>query len=406
MSGGPGSGSATGRVADARSTDAHTMMLAVATLAACALPLFFTAGLALDLQRDLGLSDARLGAAITCFWIVATLASFPSGRLVDRIGAARSVRLAGALVALGSLGVAVGAHSFTLFAALLAVTGLGNALIAPAMSAVVAGNLRPHRNGAVFGFQQSGPPLASVVAGLALPTAAAAFGWRWVFALGAAAALAATGAVRGERVEHTPRPIRHETRPEAPGAASSGGPAFVVLVVAGGLLASAAANGLIAYLVLYAAGSGLSPAAAGILLAAASVTCAATRIGLGLRSDGSSTPVLPQMAALVLAGAVGFALLAAGTGWTTVVGSMLALGIGWGWAGLYVLSAVRHGGRAPGRAVGAAVTGTFAGATIGPLLVGLLSSVASYELAWLVCAALSLASAAAFFAARRLEPRA
>jgi predicted MFS family arabinose efflux permease len=384
-------------------SDAHAMTFAVATLAACALPLFFTAGLALDVQRDLDMSDARLGAAITTFWIVATLASFPSGRLVDRIGAVTSVHLAGMLVAVGSLGIAVAAHSFAVFAALLAVTGVGNALIGPAMSAVVTGSLRPRRRGTVFGLQQSGPPLASVAAGLSLPTLAVALGWRWVFALGAAAALVATGVVRGERVRPPAATGLDPAARELPVRGAAPSPIFAVVVALGGLLASAAANGLIAYLVVYASASGLSRAAAGILLAAASVTCAATRIRLGARSDRRRAPLLPQMAGLVLVGAAGFALLALGTSWAAVAGSMLALGIGWGWAGLYLLSAVEHGGSAPGRSVGAAVTGTFAGATIGPLLVGLVASAASFELAWLICTALSGASAAAFLAARRLE---
>lgn len=381
------------------------MALAVATLAACALPLFFTFSLALDLKRELDMTDARLGMAITAFWVVATLASLPAGRLVDRIGAARSVHVAGALVALGSLGIAAAAHSFAAFAALLAVTGLGNAFVGPAMSALVTGDLRPRRRGAVFGLQQAGPPLASVVAGLALPTAAAALGWRWVFGLGAAAAAVATGVVRGARV-HPGGKASAGREPAATHRARQATPrTFALLLAGGGFLASGAANGLVAYLVVYASGHGLSPGAAGILLAGAGIVCAATRIGLGVLADRRRAPLLPQMAGLALAGTAGFALLAVGSTGTTLAGSMLALGVGWGWAGLYVLSAVEHGADTPGRAVGAAVTGTFAGAMIGPLLVGLVSSAASFELAWLTCAALSVVSAGAFLCARHVEAR-
>jgi MFS family permease len=375
------------------------MVLAVATLAACALPLFFTASLALHVQRDLGMSDAQIGLAITAFWIAATLASPPAGRLVDRIGPARSVRLAGVLVALPALAIAGLARSFVVFALLLAVTGVGNALVSPGMSALIAADLRPGRRGTLLGLQQSGPPLAGVAAGLSLPIATAALGWRWVFALGAAAAALATGAVRGGHGGRE-QPVRGGPRPRPGGDAR----AFSVLLALGGLLAAAAANGLVAYLVVYAAAGGFSTGAAGILLGAAGIACAVTRIGLGALADRRRLPLLAQMAFLVLGGAAGFGLLAVGATWTTVVGSLLAIGVGWGWAGLYILAAVEQGAHAPGRAVGAAVSGPFAGAIVGPLVVGLLGSSASFELAWVVCAAISVASAAALAGACRIEP--
>jgi MFS family permease len=383
------------RQSSAVPTDARGMALAITTMAACALPLFFTSALALSIQRDLRLADEQIGLAIAAFWVLATLGSLPGGWLVDRIGAARGVHLAGACVGAGSLAIALVADSFAAFAALLALTGLGNAIIAPGMSAVVSRSLRAGRHGTTFGLQQSGPPLASVVAGIALPTAGAALGWRWVFALGAVAAVAATGIVRDADAASLERPAAGP----APGRR---GPSR--LLVLGGALASGAANGLLAYLVVFSVAAGLSTAAAGILLALASITCVATRIGLGVLADRRPAPRLPQMAGLALAGVAGFGLLAVEAPWTTVAGCTLALGVGWGWAGLYVLTAVEQGRAAPGRAVGAAATGTFAGAMVGPPLVGLLSAGASFAFAWLVCGALSLVAAWAFLGARQLRP--
>jgi MFS family permease len=372
------------------------MTVAVATVATYALPLFFTASLALDIERDLDMTVARLGVAITAFWVVATTSSFPAGRLVDRIGAVRAGRLAGAFVAVGSTGIAA-APSFAVFTAFLAVTAIGNAIIPTAMT-LVTGELRARRRGTVLGLQQAGPPLASVVAGLALPTVGAALGWRAVFALGAGAAALATLAVRGGDARLRARPAVVRAGDEARG--------FTRLLALGGLLASAAASGLVAYLVVYAADTGLSEGAAGILLAVASVVCVATRVQSGVRVDRRRAPLLPQMAALVLAGTIGFALLVVGAATAVVVGSVLAVGIGWGWSGLYILAAVEHGGTGSGRVVGTAVTGSFAGATLGPLVVGLVATAASFEVAWAVCAGLSVAGAAAFLAAGRLEAHA
>lgn len=384
------------RLRSAAPAEARGMALAITTMAACALPLFFTSALALAIQRDLGLADEEIGLAIAAFWVLATLGSLPGGWLVDRIGPARGVHLAGACVGAGSLAIAAFADSFAAFAALLALTGLGNAIITPGMSAVVSRSLRAGRRGTTFGLQQSGPPLASVVAGIALPTAGAVLGWRWVFALGAVAAVAATGVVRDADADagvvNRSTPPARDRRPPSR------------LLVLGGALASGAANGLLAYLVVFAVAAGLSTTAAGILLAFASVTCVATRIGLGVLADRRPRSRLPQMAGLALAGVAGFALLAVEAPWATVAGCTLALGIGWGWAGLYVLTAVEQARGATGRAVGAAATGTFAGAMIGPPLVGLLAAEASFALAWLVCAGLSLVAAWAFLGARRLRP--
>lgn len=373
------------------------MTVGVTTVATYALPLFLTASLALDIERDLGMSVARLGVAITVFWVVATSASFPAGQLVDRIGAVSAARRAGILVVLGSLGIAA-APSFWVFTTLLAVTAVGNAIIPTAMSALVTGELRARRRGTVLGLQQSGPPLASVIAGLALPTLGATLGWRAVFVLGAVAAALATLVVRGG-----------EGQPAAPlpsgQTAGDGARPFTRLLALGGLFASASASGLVAYLVVYAADAGLSEGAAGLLLAIASVVCVITRVRAGVRVDRRRTPLLPQMAALVLAGAVGFVLLVVGAASAVVVGSVLALGIGWGWSGLYLLAAVEHGTAGTGRAVGTAVTGSFAGATLGPLLVALVATTSSFEVAWAVCAVLSVTGAAAFVAAARLELR-
>jgi predicted MFS family arabinose efflux permease len=155
--------------------------------------------------------------------------------------------------------------------------------------------------------------------------------------------------------------------------------------------------------VVFSVDSGLSTAAAGWLLAAAGGACVLTRVALGVRVDRGRRSRLPEMAVLMLISVPGFALLAVDAPWATVAGCLLALGLGWGWAGLYVLTAVEQSRYAPGRSVGAAATGTFAGAIVGPLAVGLLADAASFGVAWLACAGLCLLAAAAFLGARRRQ---
>lgn len=378
--------------------DLHGMTLGVATLATFALPLFFASAFAPEIRRDLDLADSQIGIAIAAFWVAATVSSLASGRAVDRIGPARSTWLAALFVASACLGIALLAESYGVFVTLLAVTGLGNALVAPAMSVRIKQALSPGVQGTTFGFQQSGPPLASLVAGAALPAAGGALGWRAVFALGAAATVATAAAVR----DAGDADVRSDEAREATGLAGEPGPVHgreAALMVAGGTLASALANGLLTYLVVYAVDEGMSTAAAGLVLTAASLACIATRVALGVLADRSPRPRLPQMAALLAIGAAGCAVLAIGSPWAIATGALLSLGLGWGWAGLYMLTAVERGGDAPGKAVGTATTGTFAGAIAGPLLVGAIAEAGSFAAAWIACSAIALGGAAVFMRA-------
>jgi MFS family permease len=378
--------------------DLHGMALGVATLATFALPVFFASAFAPEIQRDLDLADSQIGIAIAAFWVAATISSVASGRMVDRIGPARSTWLAALFVASACLGIAVLADSYAQFVVLLALTGVGNALVAPALSVRIKQALSPGVQGTTFGLQQSGPPLASMVAGVALPAAAGTLGWRAVLALGAAATVATAATVR----DVGDVDVRSDEAREATGLAGEPGPVHgreAALMVAGGMLASALANGLLTYLVVYAVDEGMSTAAAGWVLTAASVACVATRVALGAMADRRPRPRLPQMAALLAIGAVGSAVLAIGSPWAIATGALLALGLGWGWAGLYMLTAVERGGDTPGKAVGTATTGTFAGAIAGPLLVGLVADAGSFAAAWLACSAIALGGAAAFLRA-------
>jgi MFS family permease len=242
---------------------------AVAVLGTTMLPLLLTASQAVEIQDDLSFGDGRLGVAVGIFWAAVALASSPAGRVADAIGGGRGVRIGAALAAAGSLGIAVAAEGYAVFVALLALIGAGLALVAPGMSALVSGQLRPGRLGVVLGFQQSGPPAASLVAGLALPAVATGGGWRWTFGvaalliLGAAATVATDDCSLDRQCAGTSRP------PGIPG-----------LAVAGGLAAAAASAG-ITFLVPDATSVGLSSGQAGTVLAGAALATIVVRVGLG-----------------------------------------------------------------------------------------------------------------------------
>jgi MFS family permease len=155
------------------------------------LPAFLTASLASRIPDDFAFGDSRLGLAIAIFHVMCALCSTPAGRLVERIGPARGMRLAATATAVSCLAIAAFAQSALSLTALLLIGGLANALGGPSVSALLKREVAVRRHGLAFGAQNAGAPLGALLAGLALPAVAIPFGWRWAFVLVAAIAVAA-----------------------------------------------------------------------------------------------------------------------------------------------------------------------------------------------------------------------
>lgn len=345
---------------------------ALAVVTAAVLPGVLVAALAVEIDEDVGLSPVRLGIAVAAFWAAAAFGSVPAGRFVDRFGGGRGVHLAGGLGALASVLIAAWA-TYPVLVAALTLAGASLALATPGMSALVSRRLAPGRRGTVLGAQQSGPPLAVLLAGLALPLVVPSLGWRVPFVAAAALVLLATAAVRTE-----------DCRIERAGGAGHE-PRMVPLALAGGLGAGVASVA-VAFLVPFATGEGIGKAGAGVLLAVASIAAIAVRMLLGVLADRSRGDPLAQMAVLLLTGALGFALLATAERPAIVAGALVALGIGWGWTGLFVLAAIEAHPEAPGAAVATALTGVYVGAVAGPLGGGFAAQHLSTTAVWAGCA--------------------
>ena len=89
-----------------------------------------------------------------------------------------------------------------------------------------------------------------------------------------------------------------------------------------------------------------------------------------------------------------------------VAGGVVALGIGWGWNGLFNYAVVRSHLHMPARATGITQVGGRLGGVLGPFVVGWVVAADSYEAAWLVTAAAALAGVAAIGLGRHLLARA
>lgn len=355
--------------------------LGAATLSATVggLPVFLLGSLAVFIREDLHFGETALGAAASIYYLASAVASVAGGRLAERLGARRAIGVAASTLTVAVLGIAVLAHSWSALAAFMALAGLANALTQPATNLGVARGVDPRRQGLSFGIKQSNGPLNTLLAGLAVPALGLTVGWRWAFvALAVVALPLVIAGLRGPGIAYD----RSAPRPTV-----SGRGALIMLSVAAAF-AVVAGSSLGAFYVESAVAAGTKPALAGTVLAGGSVLGIAARIFWGSVGDRAPRRHFQVVALLLLTGAVGFALLGMGGGVPTlVVATLIALGMGWAWPGLFNFAVVTRSPRAPAAATGITGTGQFAGGIVGPLGFGLLVENSSYGVAWSAAAA-------------------
>ncbi|MFL6058152.1 MAG: MFS transporter [Rubrobacteraceae bacterium] len=391
----PDSAPMNGLPAEREALKRRPVLLAVAVATATVLPAFLTGGLAVQVRGEFQFGAAALGLAVAAFFVTASVASAVMGRVVERIGPHRGMRLAAAGSAASLLGVALFARSWTGLVACLVLGGLANAVSHPAANLSLAREVPAERQGLSFGIKQAAIPVATLLAGLAVPTIAATLGWRWAFAGGAALALAVALLVPAS----TRRSIVRRSGVKGDKDARTG-PLFLLALGIG--LGSMAATPLGTFLVESSVAAGLRIETAGLLLASGSAASIAVRVLFGRLADEMSGGRLLLVAAMLATGVAGFVMLATGEEALIVPGALLAFAAGWGWPGLFNFAVVKTSPGAPAAATGITQTGASGGAAVGPLVFGLVAEAASYQVAWLVCGAFALGALAAIIAGRRM----
>jgi MFS family permease len=145
---------------------------------------------AVSIQRELHLSESRLGLLLSAFsWTYAAMQlSFAAGWLADRFNVSL-VYAAGFFLWSGSTAGAGFASAFGVFFALRLLLGAGESIAYPCYSRIFASFPEHHRglaNALIDAGTKSGPALGTLIGGLAM----ARFGWRAFFiALGIASML-------------------------------------------------------------------------------------------------------------------------------------------------------------------------------------------------------------------------
>lgn len=371
--------------------------VAAAVTVVCVLPAFLTGGMAVQMSAELGLTLSTLGVAVSSFIAAQAVLSRLLGGWVDRLGAGPALRAAAVLGAVSSFAVAGLAQGLVGLALALAVAGVSNALGQPAASRMLARSVVADRQGIAFGFFQSSKPVAGLLGGLAVPLFALTVGWRWAFvATGCAALLVAAAIPRLEgrpAASATPRRLRDEVPVAA-----------LALLAIGMALGFGAVKVFGTFLVEANVTAGLRPALAGLLLSVGGALAIVARLVLGRMADGREGHQLRLVVGMLLAGAIGFGVLALQRPVAMVVGTTVVAVGAWGYNGLFYLSMTRLTDAA------GAITGTMLGAAsiggaVAPVLFGLVVDRGSYTVGWLMTGSwVLLAAVVMHLAYLRLEP--
>lgn len=358
------------------------------------LPLFLTGGMAVQIGRELGFGPRGVGLLSASYAITTMLGSAPLGGRVGTFGVRRSLRTAG-LISAAALLMAALAPGTAWLAGALVIGGLANAVGQPAGNAVLAQHVDASRFGIAFAVKQSGIPLATLLAGLAVPVLALTVGWRWAFA---AAAMLAAGASMLPPADR-PSALR---RVEGPVPARQRPPLWAL--AAGLSLAVVAATSIGAFGASGGVAIGLPEGTAGLLVAAGGLAGLTIRLTAGLLADRVAVGALAAVAALIAVGATGWACMAGAFALDSplpyVAGLLVANAFGWGWPGLLHLAVARQFPTATAAASGVTQTGVSGGLLAGPIVLGTAIEALGWAAAWSLAAGSAISAAAVVLALR------
>lgn len=364
------------------------MAAAITPYIACSMPIFLTATMAIRLRDDLGIGEEALGALLSIFSIGAAVTAPIMGRLAERLGPGPSLRSAAALSGAVMLSIAVIAQSWLAIAGLLVAGGIAATLMQSSSNLWLARTIEDRRMGLAFGLKQSGGPTAALLAGVAVPVLALAFGWRWTFAgFGAFAVLAVLSVPRtGLRGVGRTAPSREGDVDLGP----------LLVLTAAAAVSTALSAAFTGFAVTAAVQQGgISESAAGVVFALGALTGVAARVALGHWVDRRPGTRFGVPAMLVAAGGLGFAVLSQGSG--SLAAFMFAVPFSfatvWGWVGVFNYAVTRSNSTSPAAATGITLVGSNVGVIAGPALFGFLFA-RSFTAAWLTAAVGSLLGAA------------
>ena len=331
------------------------------------------------------------------FFAAASVVSITSGSFAERFGGEIIMRICAVVAALSLLGIATIAHSYLTMLILLIVAGLTNGANQPAVNLFVIDAVRPGRRGFALGVKQASIPVATLLAGLAVPFVALTIGWHWAYGFAAIVAIIVAIAIPPGKSRGIAKSSQHtaSTRPKI-------AVAPIVTLTIAMAFGAGAANALGAFLVENAVHAHWSPGNAGLLAALGSAAGLISRLIGGFMADRRGGRHLPVIAAMMGLGALGYASFALGVPWLILPATIVCYGAGWGWNGVFNFAIIVNHPGAEGRATGTTQAGAYIGSVVGPLAFGYVVDHASFAAAWSMTSVAALFGASGILYGRRL----
>jgi MFS family permease len=340
-----------------------------------------------SLREAFGVTSGTVGAVLTGMWLVYAVTQLPSGAAGDRYGPRRVVLAALGCTAVGA-GALAAAPSLLAFGAFALLLGAGAGLYYTPATALLAD--RFDATGGVIGVHRVGGQVAGLVAPAVATLLGAWVGWRGVVGFGAVATTALVGVVvvggpRRRTATDGGTPVGPRT---LLGVVARPPVAFTVGLAAVGEFAALATVSLLpTFLVDH---HGLSMTRAGVVFSAYFVVVAAFQPVSGWAADALDRETV--VAALFVAGAVGYAALGTRLGGAVPAVALVGAAMAWGppvQSG--AVDALADAERGVG--FGLVRTGYILVGALGPLVVGTVADVAGWTAAvGLLAAVLGLAA--------------
>ena len=156
------------------------------------------------------LDETSVGLITSAVFIGSMSISFLSGLIVDSVGPLRTLKISYGILALGSL-LAYFAQTYALLIVAYYFIGAGYGMVTPATNSTIMDRFYPNHS-SPMGYKQSGVPIGTILAAIALPLIALHFSLRIAFlALFFITAIIAI-ATRGERPGAFEKPSREKTK--------------------------------------------------------------------------------------------------------------------------------------------------------------------------------------------------
>lgn len=375
-------------------------MVAILIVVVSTQPVFLLGAGFLSIGPEFGFGATGLGLITASFFLAASLASPPFGRLVQRIGWRTAVRFNAVLSGVILVVIALFARTLVVFAALIVAGGFVYGLANAAANLALAEHVDPQRRAMTFGMKHAGIPGSTLIAGLAIPVVILNLGWRSAYALAAALGGVVWALTRTETPQAQPPSSDPRRRVEPMGTR------LLIALALGASMATWGAIALSTYLVAAAVDRGLTEAAAGWLLFAGSTASIASRVGAGYLTDRVGGRGFAAMAMLTSVGVVVFLMFGVATGMVFAVLVLIAFATGWGWPGLMTYTVVNANAGTAARSSGITQAGIFLGAGAGPIVLGLAADRFGFDVIWILAAFTLALATVAFLTVGRFATRA